>query len=88
MCSFPVMSLMSMWLIYRAFSVVETLESAWASANQKAPVQLSPQQILSCEYKVDIDLDGCAGGILYAAFDVINVSARIKFPVLSAFSYK
>lgn len=65
-------------LIYRAFSIIETLESAWAKENQRTPVPLSPQQILSCEYDVSKGLAGCAGGNLYSAFSVINVSLWLQ----------
>lgn len=51
--------------IYRAFSVVETIESVYAKQTSSTAQPLSPQQLISC----DSNADGCSGGDIVRAMD-------------------
>ena len=51
----------------RAFAVVETIASAYAIQSNHL-YQLSPQQLISCDYYPTLSLDGCQGGSLKEAF--------------------
>ena len=53
--------------IHRAFAVVETIASAYAIETGHL-YQLSPQQLISCDYYPTLSLDGCRGGSLKEAF--------------------
>ena len=55
----------------RAFAVVETVASAYAIKSHHL-YQLSPQQLISCDYKPGLSLDGCRGGSLKEAFQTIK----------------
>ena len=54
---------------------METIESKYAIDNPGRLFKLSPQQLISCEHAVG--LDGCNGGILYTAFEVLQEVSRI-----------
>ena len=57
----------------RAFSVVETLESAWAIiTNLTSPESLSTQQLISCLYGY-FNVNGCQGAVLESAFAALQV---------------
>ena len=61
----------------RAFSVVETLESAWAIiTNHTSPAALSTQQLISCLYG-RTNVNGCKGAVLDDAFAAVQVSYMI-----------
>ena len=61
----------------RAFAVVETIASAYAIETGHL-YQLSPQQLISCDYNPALSLDGCRGGSLKAAFQTTrDVSSGI-----------
>ncbi len=57
----------------RAFSVVQTLESAMSIESKTLPQKLSAQQLISCETDSS-KLDGCKGGEIIYAMDKIAVS--------------
>ena len=66
-------------LYCRAFAVVETIASAYAIENGHL-YQLSPQQLISCDYHPNMSLDGCKGGSLKEAFQTTrDVSSTIIF---------
>ena len=54
-----------MFNVSRAFSVVETVESAYAKESGKTPQPLSPQQLISCDHSETAD--GCRGGDIVEA---------------------
>ena len=62
-------------MFHRAFSVIETIESALSIETGTKPQKLSVQQLISCE--TGSGLNGCQGGEILDAFDRIIVSACI-----------
>ena len=66
----------------RAFAVVETIASAYAIENDGHLYQLSPQQLISCDYHPSLALDGCRGGSLREAF---NTTATVSLTASSDF---
>ncbi|XP_019858627.1 PREDICTED: cathepsin O-like [Amphimedon queenslandica] len=60
-----------------AFSVVEVLESRLAIQTGQSPVSLSVQEVISCEYYPDQELNGCSGGALYYAFKRLHDEGRV-----------
>ena len=62
---------MCTFLLFRAFAIVETIESKYAIDHlpHHELYELSPQQLISCE--VVTYLDGCDGGVLVIAFDTL-----------------
>ena len=61
----------STYSCHRAFAVVETIASAYAIKSHRL-YQLSPQQLISCDYNPAKSLDGCRGGSLKEAFETIR----------------
>lgn len=55
---------------YRAFAIVETMASRYAITKHRL-YELSAQQLISCEYDPADELDGCQGGALETAFQVL-----------------
>lgn len=55
--------------------MVEVLESAYAIHYNTTPVELSTQQLISCDFN-RASLNGCKGGILQVAFQYVNVRQR------------
>jgi hypothetical protein len=61
----------------RAFAVVETIASAYAIETGHL-YQLSPQQLISCDYHPSLSLDGCRGGSLKEAFQTTRDVSPVK----------
>ena len=52
--------------VCRAFAIVETIASRYA-IQYKHLYELSPQQLISCDYDPAVGLEGCNGGDIYVA---------------------
>ena len=52
--------------------MVETLESSYAIQNPGHLYELSPQQLISCDYNQKLELEGCDGGVIYNAFMTVK----------------
>lgn len=63
----------------RAFAVVETIASAYAIVTGHL-YQLSPQQLISCDYYPTLSLDGCHGGSLKEAFQTTKDVSSTLLP--------
>ena len=56
--------------VCRAFAIVETIASRYA-IQYKHLYELSPQQLISCDYDPAMGLDGCNGGDIYVALSTL-----------------
>ena len=54
----------------RAFAVVETIASRYA-IQSKHLYELSPQQLISCDYDPSVGLEGCSGGEICSALSTL-----------------
>ena len=54
----------------RAFAVVETIASRYA-IQSKHLYELSPQQLISCDYDPSAGLEGCSGGEICSALSTL-----------------
>lgn len=61
-----------------SFAATESLESGYAMANKKAPIELSPQQFVDCTREPQYGSEGCNGGWMDDVFDYVkNISVSV-----------
>ena len=61
---------------------METIASAYAIETDHL-YQLSPQQLISCDYYPSLSLDGCRGGSLKEAFQTIRDVSSVILVAIS-----
>ena len=62
--------------VCRAFAIVETIASRYAIQYNHL-YELSPQQLISCDFDPAVGLEGCNGGdINVALWELVKVRAR------------